>query len=56
MDSPGSSSHQELQALRSLLQVKKGNSIGMTPDGPRGPCHQVSEGIVRLSLMSGVDL
>jgi hypothetical protein len=54
---PGSSSHKGLQALRSLLQaLKKGSSIGMTPDGPRGPCHQVSEGIVRLSLMSGVDI
>lgn len=54
---PGSSNHKGTRALTSLLQaLEEGSSIGITPDGPRGPCHEVSEGIVRLSLMSGVNV
>jgi hypothetical protein len=34
------------QALRA---IKNGYDIGITPDGPRGPRHEVSEGIILLA-------
>lgn len=53
----GSSSKGGTQALRQMLKtLKKGEVIGITPDGPRGPRFHVSEGIVTLAKLSGLDI
>jgi lysophospholipid acyltransferase (LPLAT)-like uncharacterized protein len=41
------------QALRELLDVPPGDSIFITPDGPRGPHHQLKSGAVFLASHSG---
>lgn len=41
----GSSSRRGAQALREILDVlNSGGSIGITPDGPRGPCYDFKVG------------
>lgn len=41
----GSSSRRGAQALREILEVlDAGGSIGITPDGPRGPCYDFKPG------------
>lgn len=53
----GSSSKGGTQALRKLLRVlKEGHAIGVTPDGPRGPRFEVSDGIVQMARLSGADI
>lgn len=53
----GSSSKGGAEALRSLLKaLKRGETVGLTPDGPRGPRFQVSDGIVSLARLSGLDV
>lgn len=53
----GSKSKGGTQALRKILRVlKRGEAIGITPDGPRGPCYVVSEGIANISKLSGLDI
>tara|TARA_R110002095_G_scaffold168267_3_gene146023 strand:- start:88 stop:774 length:687 start_codon:yes stop_codon:yes gene_type:complete len=53
----GSKSKGGLDALRNLLKVlKKGESIGITPDGPRGPRFEVSDGVMKLAQLSGCDI
>ena len=50
----GSKSKGGLEALRGLLKaLKAGESVGITPDGPRGPRFKVSDGVVMLAKMSG---
>lgn len=45
----GSSSRRGAQALREILEVlDKGGDIGITPDGPRGPCYDFKLGTVLL--------
>jgi lysophospholipid acyltransferase (LPLAT)-like uncharacterized protein len=39
-----------IQAIKSL---KDGYDIGITPDGPKGPRHEVSDGIVAMAHKSG---
>lgn len=41
------------QALRCLRQ---GQSIGITPDGPKGPCYQAKKGVFLSALASGCDV
>lgn len=54
---PGSSSKGGSQALRRLLRVlKEGHSVGITPDGPRGPRFEVSDGIIQMARLSGADI
>ena len=54
---PGSSSKGGTQALRKLLRVlKEGHAVGITPDGPRGPRFEVSDGIVQMARLSGADI
>lgn len=44
-------------ALRSMLKMlKDGDSIGITPDGPRGPGMQSKEGLIVLARLSGVPI
>jgi lysophospholipid acyltransferase (LPLAT)-like uncharacterized protein len=50
----GSSSHGNgFKGLRGILRcLKKGHCVGITPDGPRGPCQVVKEGIFMASYLS----
>ena len=51
----GSSSRSGSAALRQMLKaLKAGESVGITPDGPRGPRMRASDGIVGVARMSGV--
>ena len=50
---PGSTGKKGLQALRTLLKTLKTTCVGITPDGPRGPRFQVSDGIITLAKLSG---
>lgn len=44
-------------ALRALLRVlAAGESVGITPDGPRGPRMRASEGVVSVARMSGAPI
>lgn len=44
-------------ALRSMLKMlKDGDSIGITPDGPRGPGMQSKEGLIVLARLSGAPI
>jgi len=44
-------------ALRGMLKMlKNGDSIGITPDGPRGPGMQSKEGLIVLARLSGVPI
>jgi lysophospholipid acyltransferase (LPLAT)-like uncharacterized protein len=50
----GSSSKRAAQAGAELVDcLQSGSDIGMTPDGPRGPCYKLAMGPVRLSQMTG---
>lgn len=51
----GSSSKDGAQALRTMVKaLKRGEYVGITPDGPRGPRMHASEGIVTVARLSGV--
>jgi len=53
----GSSSRGGAAAYRELLRlVGEGEDIAITPDGPRGPRHEIQPGAVRLALKAGVAL
>lgn len=39
-----------------IYNLKKGYSLGMTPDGPRGPAQKVHGKIVDIARISGVDI
>jgi len=40
-------------SIRQIIKTLKGDiSIGITPDGPRGPRHRVSEGTINISRIS----
>jgi len=42
------------QAFRDMLRwVRGGNAVALTPDGPRGPAREMTEGTLKLSQMSG---
>src|SRR5690349_1902834 len=42
----GSSSRRGPQALREMLSwAERGHDLAITPDGPRGPCYKVQEGV-----------
>ena len=44
-------------ALRQLLALlKDGQVIGLTPDGPRGPARQLSDGVITLARLSGAPI
>lgn len=50
----GSSSKGGTEALRQMIRcLKKGECVGITPDGPRGPRMRASMGIVTLAKMTG---
>ena len=53
----GSSSRKGVVALRQLVEtLGAGGNVLVTPDGPRGPVYQVSQGIVFLAQKSGAPI
>ncbi len=49
----GSTSRRGHQALRELTTwAKRGYDLAITPDGPRGPCYVVQEGIIALAQLT----
>ena len=50
----GSSSRGGRDAFKKLiLLARKPYDLGITPDGPKGPRHQIKEGVVQLARMTG---
>lgn len=53
----GSSSRGALSATRQMLSLlQAGESVAITPDGPRGPCMRVAPGVIRLAALSGAPI
>ncbi len=53
----GSSSRRGAQALLELSTwAERGYDMTITPDGPRGPCYQVQEGIASLAQITGLPI
>jgi lysophospholipid acyltransferase (LPLAT)-like uncharacterized protein len=51
----GSSTRGGATGLRNLLAVlRRGDLIGITPDGPKGPWRQAAPGVAQLAALSGV--
>jgi lysophospholipid acyltransferase (LPLAT)-like uncharacterized protein len=51
----GSSSRRGSQALRELIScAERGRDLAITPDGPRGPCYAVQEGVVSAAQLTGL--
>jgi len=51
----GSSSWRASEALRqAVATVKEGNDLGITPDGPRGPCYHFQPGAVLVASRTKV--
>ena len=50
----GSSNRGARQAFKHLLQIaKEPTDLVITPDGPKGPRHQIKDGVVQLARLSG---
>lgn len=53
----GSSSRRGAQALLELTSwAELGFDLAVTPDGPRGPCYHVQEGVVSLAALTGLPI
>lgn len=53
----GSSSRRGAQALLEATSwTEKGFHIAITPDGPRGPCYKVQDGIIALAQVTGLPI
>jgi lysophospholipid acyltransferase (LPLAT)-like uncharacterized protein len=53
----GSSSRRGAQALRELvLWGRRGHDLALTPDGPRGPCYHVQDGVISAAQMTGLPI
>jgi hypothetical protein len=53
----GSSSRRGGQALIELTSwAERGHDLTITPDGPRGPCYEVQEGIASLAQLTGLPI
>jgi lysophospholipid acyltransferase (LPLAT)-like uncharacterized protein len=53
----GSSSRRGPQALRELVSWgERGYDLAITPDGPRGPCYQVQEGVISTAQLTGLPI
>ncbi len=51
----GSSSRRGAQALRELVAMgERGYDIAITPDGPRGPCYVVRDGVIATAQLTGL--
>ena len=53
----GSSSRRGAQALRELIGWgERGYDLAITPDGPRGPCYTVRDGVVAAAQLTGLPI
>lgn len=53
----GSSSRRGSQALLELTTwAERGYDLAITPDGPRGPCYVVQEGVMSLAQLTGLPI
>jgi hypothetical protein len=53
----GSTERGGTEALLGMVRhSRQGDTLGITPDGPRGPPHEVSDGTVMLSYLAKADL
>ncbi|MDO5045705.1 lysophospholipid acyltransferase family protein [Campylobacter sp.] len=53
----GSSSKGGAKALiNAFKEIKAGNDVIITPDGPRGPCHSVADGAVIIAQKQNVNI
>jgi lysophospholipid acyltransferase (LPLAT)-like uncharacterized protein len=53
----GSTSRRGPQALRELTSwAKRGYDVAITPDGPRGPCFRVQDGVIALAQLTELPL
>jgi lysophospholipid acyltransferase (LPLAT)-like uncharacterized protein len=53
----GSSSRRGAQALLELTTwAERGYDLTLTPDGPRGPCYQIQDGIMSLAQLTGLPI
>jgi lysophospholipid acyltransferase (LPLAT)-like uncharacterized protein len=53
----GSSSRRGAQALLELTSwAERGYDIAITPDGPRGPCYQVQDGVTSLAQLTSLPI
>jgi len=51
----GSSSRRGAQALRELVTWgERGLDLAITPDGPRGPCYVIREGVIATAQLTGM--
>ena len=50
----GSTSRRGRQALLELVTwAERGHDLAITPDGPRGPCYKVQDGVISLAQLTG---
>ena len=53
----GSSSRRGGQALREMVSWgERGHDLAITPDGPRGPCYAVQEGVIATAQLTGLSI
>jgi len=53
----GSSSRDGAQALRTMVKaLKRGESVGITPDGPRGPRMRATHGVTSVARLAGIPI
>ncbi len=53
----GSSSRRGPQALRELVAAaRNGRDLAITPDGPRGPCYEVQDGVIATAQLTGLPI
>jgi len=53
----GSSSRRGSQALREMVTWgERGYDLAITPDGPRGPCYIVQEGVISTAQLTGLPI
>jgi lysophospholipid acyltransferase (LPLAT)-like uncharacterized protein len=53
----GSSSRRGAQALLELTTwAERGYDLAITPDGPRGPCYVVQDGVMSLAQLTGLPI
>jgi len=53
----GSSSRRGAQALRELVaSAARGSDLAITPDGPRGPCYTVRDGVIATAQLTGLTI
>jgi lysophospholipid acyltransferase (LPLAT)-like uncharacterized protein len=53
----GSSSRRGPLALRELASWgERGYDLAITPDGPRGPCYKVQEGVIYTAQLTGLPI